>query len=428
MHRLGWVHRDISYGNILVVGGRGKITDLEYAKEETDVSTIHGIRTVRLSARWRLSVSNCLLIQGTAYFMSVEVDRHGYLHRPKRAVLKINSDWDDIDFHNIIEVPTEGGVPDTKLTYIPFRHNPLHDLESVLWLCIYLLLAAMFKKRVQDTHQGVASFTANQEALFRKLFTRRDTRLDIMHAGTNMMEMFTGLHPTVCDVVNYLDIMRTALVDAFDEAEATMMADAPIPFTAGLEAAGVMARQVVAIVTRALVDNDLEILTEDDFRPRRPMWKQISDSPKIVLPPLPLLAAAGPSAPQDANGDPAGSAEAPHDAPTPAQAGATTDRPGPSTKRLTRTQTKKDVANKAGPSSSGQQTSLQATSSQDSGMSAPSRRITRSQTANNLMNAQGAAAAPAMNTHGAASSSERETTRPTRSQGQSKGKGRGRGL
>lgn len=48
MHSLGWVHRDISYGNILLVGKRGKITDLEYAKEETDTS-VHGIRTVRQS-------------------------------------------------------------------------------------------------------------------------------------------------------------------------------------------------------------------------------------------------------------------------------------------------------------------------------------------------------------------------------------------
>lgn len=45
MHELGWVHRDISYGNILIVGTMGKITDFEYAKEEMNMST-HGIRTV----------------------------------------------------------------------------------------------------------------------------------------------------------------------------------------------------------------------------------------------------------------------------------------------------------------------------------------------------------------------------------------------
>lgn len=55
MHRLGWIHRDISYGNILVVGGRGKLTDLEYAKEEMDVSAAHGIRTVRPTAYCKMS-------------------------------------------------------------------------------------------------------------------------------------------------------------------------------------------------------------------------------------------------------------------------------------------------------------------------------------------------------------------------------------
>lgn len=34
MHKSGWVHRDLSAGNIIIVGGRGKITDLEYATRE----------------------------------------------------------------------------------------------------------------------------------------------------------------------------------------------------------------------------------------------------------------------------------------------------------------------------------------------------------------------------------------------------------
>ena len=48
LHRLGWVHRDISYGNVLIVEGRGKITDLEYSKRVNDNTGPHGIRTVRL--------------------------------------------------------------------------------------------------------------------------------------------------------------------------------------------------------------------------------------------------------------------------------------------------------------------------------------------------------------------------------------------
>lgn len=52
MHDLGWVHRDISYGNVLIVNGKGKLTDLEYAKEDSDFSGPHGIRTVSISV-WK---------------------------------------------------------------------------------------------------------------------------------------------------------------------------------------------------------------------------------------------------------------------------------------------------------------------------------------------------------------------------------------
>ncbi|KIP02969.1 hypothetical protein PHLGIDRAFT_122006 [Phlebiopsis gigantea 11061_1 CR5-6] len=53
LHRLGWVHRDISSGNILVVGVRPKIADLEYAKHEDELS-MHSAR------------------KGTPYFMATE--------------------------------------------------------------------------------------------------------------------------------------------------------------------------------------------------------------------------------------------------------------------------------------------------------------------------------------------------------------------
>ena len=33
LHEVGWVHRDFSPGNIIVVGGKAKISDLEFAKQ-----------------------------------------------------------------------------------------------------------------------------------------------------------------------------------------------------------------------------------------------------------------------------------------------------------------------------------------------------------------------------------------------------------
>lgn len=48
MHKYGWVHRDVSSGNILVVDGVVKISDLEYAKKMGD-ETSHNGRSVRFA-------------------------------------------------------------------------------------------------------------------------------------------------------------------------------------------------------------------------------------------------------------------------------------------------------------------------------------------------------------------------------------------
>jgi serine/threonine protein kinase len=45
MHAHGYVHRDVSSGNIIFHGGEGKIADLEYAKE-IGTGSGHNERTV----------------------------------------------------------------------------------------------------------------------------------------------------------------------------------------------------------------------------------------------------------------------------------------------------------------------------------------------------------------------------------------------
>ena len=49
MHSLGWVHRDASAANILVVNGTAKLADLEYAKNRKENGS-HPIFTVSTNA------------------------------------------------------------------------------------------------------------------------------------------------------------------------------------------------------------------------------------------------------------------------------------------------------------------------------------------------------------------------------------------
>ena len=45
LHGSGWVHRDVSVGNMYLYEGRGVLGDLEFAKNMADTSQ-HEVRTV----------------------------------------------------------------------------------------------------------------------------------------------------------------------------------------------------------------------------------------------------------------------------------------------------------------------------------------------------------------------------------------------
>ncbi|KAI0085289.1 hypothetical protein BDY19DRAFT_996840 [Irpex rosettiformis] len=145
LHELGFIHRDISAGNVLVgrgipgvvQAGIGKIVDLEFCKRIDDNSPVHQRRV------------------GTRYFIPLEVEKQVYFFGP-------DTDDDDVseisleevsDF--VLEKPTSveplGNTRKTSAdlsssqssdgsSTSPFVNNPLHDLESLWWLSVYLIL------------------------------------------------------------------------------------------------------------------------------------------------------------------------------------------------------------------------------------------------------------------------------------------------
>ncbi|KAG8683067.1 hypothetical protein FRC11_014008, partial [Ceratobasidium sp. 423] len=121
MHLSGYVHRDVSAGNILLVGRhgnkRGVIMDLEYAKAVDDTSGSKDEKT------------------GTSKFMATEVafTNHHRLGTLRASLRPIPTLKELLASSRPCELCPSLPPPPS------FRHNPLHDMESVWWLCVWMM-------------------------------------------------------------------------------------------------------------------------------------------------------------------------------------------------------------------------------------------------------------------------------------------------
>ncbi|EKM48469.1 uncharacterized protein PHACADRAFT_77345, partial [Phanerochaete carnosa HHB-10118-sp] len=232
LHSCGWVHRDISVGNILIVDDVAKLADLEYAKAETDRRT-HDLRT------------------GTAFFMAVEVEAGTYLHGrashgilrtileedtvgteeagpldKKAAAKRRRSDQDDNAEDNAqsdsFPVHVLGPRPAVRVVrQRPFRHNPLHDLEFVLWLGLYVLFCSIFK-RFADPYtadEQWIDYMKRRKAVAAKLFNSQIFRYQVVSTSTVFSEQLPGLHPQLQKICLVLEAFCELLVSRYAEVE-----------------------------------------------------------------------------------------------------------------------------------------------------------------------------------------------------------------
>ncbi|KAF8731102.1 Fungal specific transcription factor domain, partial [Rhizoctonia solani] len=124
IHLSGKVHRDVSSGNVMLVPAmgtlaeRGVVLDLEYAKDIHDTSTPHDVRT------------------GTRAFMATEVEvmtHHRYFEITRSQDVSASIDLDEWIKQSTL---WSSNLP---MQAPPFRHNPLHDMESFWWLCVWMM-------------------------------------------------------------------------------------------------------------------------------------------------------------------------------------------------------------------------------------------------------------------------------------------------
>ncbi|KAJ3745103.1 hypothetical protein DFH05DRAFT_1459994 [Lentinula detonsa] len=140
IHSAGWVHRDISGGNLYYHKERniGLIGDLEYAKKVE-------IQSHR---------------NGTPHFMASEAISNAYLFYPypitpqqPQAPLELYERPDPMDIPLGVVTPAPP----------PFNHNALHDIESVWWVLVYTIL-------FNEDPAGPSQNTSDRQQLMNELF------------------------------------------------------------------------------------------------------------------------------------------------------------------------------------------------------------------------------------------------------------------
>ena len=250
----GWVHRDISPGNILYVRETGKwvLSDVEYAKR-LDNDGVHEIRTVRHSCV-QSDHSQSHFLQGTANFMAVEVDCGMYLTEVRQSVAEPpvplqespediakqtanGIDFDDEHFSNVIDSDPRLQHADPSSLAPPqvFRYNPTHDLESLFWIAVYFVINKQTRPATPSdapNHQPSTTSPPGGEAIpshhilgddkleyARTLFYGLDTRMKTLMSDAPLKGHFESLPDPLARIGARLRMLRSILRDHYAEIE-----------------------------------------------------------------------------------------------------------------------------------------------------------------------------------------------------------------
>ncbi|KAI0057356.1 hypothetical protein BV25DRAFT_1920204 [Artomyces pyxidatus] len=224
MHSVGYVHRDVSASNILLLpDGRGVLTDLEYAKHESTRSN-HGVRS------------------GSPHFTAVEVALQKYHFL--RAI-------------DQMEVDGDGGSGKRHPRPV-FKYNRLHDFESVLWICLWeLYIHAPLKSPSEhwedfDPHEQLTAY----DDMFPDTLVPSAQRLQALEGKNNHSEY---LHSLLQPVHRKLLPAWVKLLKRYREAETAPFTGGPFPPMQGVE-------ELYAAFSQALdgakeVSPDMELIT-----------------------------------------------------------------------------------------------------------------------------------------------------------------------
>lgn len=217
MSKKEYVHRDVSSGNILVVDGKGKLTDLEYA-QIIGTGGHHCVRTVRLHVyRFLTAYPSYSIYQGTIAFMAVEVAAEKYTFTAHS--------------HAALKQLRDKNHPVPKA----FVYNPLHDIESLWWVLLWIVLCKEPSPSTIPSDEQQVNRKLGEKVL--RAFPQRldeGSRAWLLRLGLQefYFEYTAHISPSLAPYLYHLLGIKVYLVDSYTAAEATLFTGGDIDRTA----------------------------------------------------------------------------------------------------------------------------------------------------------------------------------------------------
>ncbi|KAJ3771873.1 hypothetical protein FB446DRAFT_845958 [Lentinula raphanica] len=203
MYLAGWVHRDVSGGNVYwFAGGKiGLLGDFEYAVRRNE-GRHHDVRT------------------GTPFFMAAETMNDAYMYVTASAPPEQYQAFFGSAAPQEPKQKAATGVSSTICEHIlPFSYNPLHDLESIWWIIVYVLF-------FNDDKSSHSRLPGRRQKQMDMLF---HGRLDVTARQPFLQEVSQGytthvqewISPSFIPALKLLVLLSSTLFSAYTSSEKT---------------------------------------------------------------------------------------------------------------------------------------------------------------------------------------------------------------
>ncbi|EKM75060.1 hypothetical protein AGABI1DRAFT_109663 [Agaricus bisporus var. burnettii JB137-S8] len=192
MYLAGWMHRDISAGNIITVERssrvfRGKLSDLEYAKHYEDKSGSPDPKT------------------GTPFFMPVEIHGGVAFSRMGSLQLEAPDNIDPLRGPDVAQNVFKKTGPLSKGKSPRYRFQ--HDLESLWWVALWILIYRVVHPAGQAISGLIFTHTSAPSVARRHMFEGK-------RVGETLEQ---NLHPSLSipDIQTPMEAIQRLLIDSY---------------------------------------------------------------------------------------------------------------------------------------------------------------------------------------------------------------------